>query len=174
MQKKIFAFFSAAIVTLFLAFAAVAQTQTTGTVEGTVTDPQGAVVPGVSVTLSGPNMIRPQTTTSDSDGYYRFAQVPPGRYTLEVAAAKGFNAYKTENVAVNLAKGTTVPVQLSIAGGNISVDVVGAPDIDQTTNVQGANVDGVLLEHPDVTYGPGPLYDRPDSCPFRPERCFWS
>jgi outer membrane receptor protein involved in Fe transport len=140
MQKKIFAFLSAAIVTLFLAFAAVAQTQTTGTVEGTVTDPQGAVVPGVSVTLSGPNLIRAQTTTSDTDGYYRFAQVPPGRYTLEVAAAKGFNAYKTENVAVNLAKGTTVPVQLSIAGGNISVDVVGAPDIDQTTNVQGANV----------------------------------
>jgi outer membrane receptor protein involved in Fe transport len=128
------------LVVCCLPFQSVSQTQTTGTVEGTVTDPQGAVVPGVSVTLSGPNMIRPQTTTSDSDGYYRFSSVPPGRYTLEVAAVKGFNAYKSENVEVNLAKGTTVPVQLSIAGGNISVEVVGAPDIDQTTNVQGSNV----------------------------------
>jgi len=140
MQKKFFAFVSAAVVTLFLAFAAVAQTQTTGTVEGTVTDPQGAVVPGISVTISGPNMIRPQSTTTDSDGFYRFSSVPPGRYTLDIAAAKGFNAYKTENIEVNLAKGTSVPVQLSIAGAGATVDVVGAPDIDQTTNVQGSNV----------------------------------
>jgi outer membrane receptor protein involved in Fe transport len=125
---------------LIIVSGAIGQTQTTGSVEGTVTDPQGAVVPGVSVSLSGPNMIRPQTTTSDADGFYRFSSVPPGRYTLEVAAAKGFNAYKTENVEVNLAKGTSVPVQLSVAGTGATVDVVGAPDIDQTTNVQGSNV----------------------------------
>ena len=96
MQKKIFAFVSAVAVMLCLTFAALAQTQTTGTVEGTVTDPNGAVVPGVTVTLSGPNLIRPQTATSDADGYYRFASVPPGRYSIDVASVKGFNAYKTE------------------------------------------------------------------------------
>jgi hypothetical protein len=101
MQKKFFAFVSAVIVSLFLTFAAAAQTQTTRNVEGTVTDPNGAVVPAVTITLSGPNMIRPMTTTSDADGYYRFSSVPPGRYVLDVAAAKGFNAYKNEAVEVN-------------------------------------------------------------------------
>ena len=141
MQKKFFAFVSAVIVSLFLTFAAAAQTQTTGNVEGTVTDPNGAVIPAVTLTLSGPNMIRPMTTTSDADGYYRFSQVPPGRYVLDVAAAKGFNAYKNEAVEVNLNKGTTANVQLSLAAvGGATVDVVATPQIDQTSNVQGSNV----------------------------------
>jgi len=141
MQKKFFAFVSAVIVSLFLTFAAVAQTQTTGNVEGTVTDPNGAVVPSVTITLSGPNLIRPMTTTSDADGYYRFSSVPPGRYVLDVGAAKGFNAYKNEAIEVNLNKGTTANVQLSLATGNVgTVDVVATPQIDQSSNVQGSNV----------------------------------
>jgi outer membrane receptor protein involved in Fe transport len=141
MQKKFFAFVSAVIVSLFLTFAALGQSQTTGNVEGTVTDPNGAVVPAVTLTLSGPNLIRPMTTTSDADGYYRFSSVPPGRYSLDVGAAKGFNAYKNEAVEVNLNKGTTANVQLSLATGNVgTVDVVATPQIDQTSNVQGSNV----------------------------------
>jgi len=120
---------------------AIAQTQTTGTVEGTVTDPNGAVVPAITVNLSGPNLIRSQTTTTDADGYYRFSSVPPGRYTLDVAAAKGFNAYKNETIEVNLARGTSANIQLALATGNVgTVDVVASPDIDSTTNVQGSSV----------------------------------
>ena len=139
-QTKIFAFALASIVSLLLAIGAVAQTQTTGTLEGVVTDPAGAVVPSVTVTLSGPNMLRPQTTTTDQGGYYRFSSVPPGRYTVDVAAAKGFNAYKQENVEVNLAKGSTANIMLSVAGTGATVDVVATPNIDQSTNVQGSNI----------------------------------
>src|SRR5947208_2135932 len=118
-----------------------AQTQTTGNVEGTVTDPNGAVVPNVTIKISGPNLIRPQTTTSDADGYYRFSQVPPGRYTVDVAAANGFNAYKNDTVEVNLSKGSTANIQLSLATGNVgTVDVVATPQIDQSSNVQGSNI----------------------------------
>ena len=117
-----------------------AQTTTTGTVEGTVTDPNGAVVPNASLTLSGPNLVRSQTTTSDADGSYRFASVPPGRYAIDVAAASGFNAYKQENVEVNLSRGTTANITLSLAGANANVDVVATPEIDQATNTTGTNV----------------------------------
>src|SRR5690242_9215545 len=102
--------FIVAVLSAVMAFAfagptaTLAQTTTTGTVEGVVTDPNGAVVPSAAITLSGPNLVRPQTTTSGADGAYRFASVPPGRYTLEVAAAAGFNAYKQENVEVNLSR----------------------------------------------------------------------
>ena len=133
----------AVLVLLSIGFSAqisFSQTQTTGTLEGVVTDQAGAVVPSVTVTLSGPNLIRPQTATTDENGNYRFASVPPGRYTVDVAATKGFNAYKQENVEVNLARGTTANISLQVAGTGATVDVVATPDIDQSTNVQGSNV----------------------------------
>src|SRR5688572_25298392 len=48
----------ALMVFVFTPSASFAQTTTTGTVEGTVTDPNGAVVPNASITLSGPNLVR--------------------------------------------------------------------------------------------------------------------
>ena len=117
-----------------------AQTTTTGTVEGTVTDPNGAAVPNVTLTLSGPNLVRAQTTTADADGTYRFASVPPGRYSLEVAAASGFNPYKQENVEVNLSRATTANIVLAVAGTSASVDIVATPEIDHATNTTGSNV----------------------------------
>jgi hypothetical protein len=117
-----------------------AQTTTTGTVEGTVSDPNGAAVPNVTVTLSGPNLVRSQTTTTDADGSYRFASVPPGRYVIDIAAASGFNAYKQESVEVNLSRSTSVNAVLALAGTAASVDVVANPEVDQSTNVTGSNI----------------------------------
>jgi hypothetical protein len=129
-----------AAVTFVFVTASMAQTSTTGTVEGTVADANGAVVPNATVTLSGPNLIRPLTTTADSSGNYRFLQVPPGRYTIETAAASGFAAFKQENVEVNLTRSTTVAIALRAAGSTVNVDVVATPEIDQTTNTTGASV----------------------------------
>lgn len=139
-QFKVFALAIVAVFTFFVT-ASVAQTVTTGTVDGTITDSNGAVVPNASVTLGGPNLIRSQTTTSNADGAFRFASVPPGRYTLDVAAVSGFAAAKRENVEVNLSRGTTVNITLTAAGssGNV-VDVVASPEIDQATNVTGSNI----------------------------------
>jgi outer membrane receptor protein involved in Fe transport len=137
---KLFVLAVFAVVSFVFVTASMAQSSTTGTVEGTISDPNGAVVPNATVTLSGPNLIRPLTTTSDSNGSYRFSQVPPGRYTLETAAASGFAAFKQDNVEVNLTKSTSVNISVRAAGSNVSVDVVATPEIDQTTNVQGSNV----------------------------------
>ncbi|MEP6849422.1 MAG: TonB-dependent receptor [Acidobacteriota bacterium] len=129
-----------ALVSLFIVTASMAQSSTTGSVEGVIADANGAVVPNATVTLSGPNLIRPLTTTSDSSGNYRFLQVPPGRYTVETAATSGFATYKQDNIEVNLSKTTSVSVTLRAAGSNINVDVVATPEIDQTTNVTGTNI----------------------------------
>ena len=137
---KLFVLAVFAAVTFVFVTASMAQTSTTGTVEGTVADPNGAIVPNATVTLSGPNLIRPLTTTSDANGTYRFLQVPPGRYTVETTATSGFAAFKTENVEVNLTKTTTVPITLKAAGLGAQVDVVATPEIDQNSNVTGSNV----------------------------------
>src|SRR3982751_3475126 len=142
-MKKNLKFFAVAIFavfSLFFATAVMAQTNTTGTVEGVVTDPNGAVVPNAAITLSGPNLIRPQTTTAGADGTYRFASVPPGRYTLEVAATSGFNVFKQENIEVNLTRATTANMTLSVGTAGVQVDVVATPEIDQATNTTGSNI----------------------------------
>ena len=53
----------------------------TGTIQGRVTDAQGAVLPGVTVTATSPSALGAQTTVSSETGNYRFPAIPPGTYT---------------------------------------------------------------------------------------------
>ncbi|MEO6333958.1 MAG: TonB-dependent receptor, partial [Pyrinomonadaceae bacterium] len=137
---KFFALAVFAVFSLFFVTATIAQTSTTGNVEGSVVDANGAAVPNATITLSGPNLIRAQTTTSDSNGNYRFASVPPGRYMVEIASTGGFGAYKQENIEVNLSRSTSVNITLGAAGVGGVVDVVASAEIDQSTNVTGSNI----------------------------------
>jgi outer membrane receptor protein involved in Fe transport len=139
-QFKVFAFAVFAVVSLFFVTASMAQTSTTGSVEGVITDPNGAVVPNITVTLTGPNLIRAQTATTDNNGTYRFNAVPPGRYSVETAATAGFAGRRQENVEVNLSRTTTVNLSLTAAGVGAEVDVTATPDIDQTNNTTGTNI----------------------------------
>ena len=54
----------------------------TGTIQGRVTDAQGAVLPGVTVTATSPSMPGVQTAVSSDTGNYRFPALPPGTYGL--------------------------------------------------------------------------------------------
>ncbi len=65
--------------------------ETTGTIEGTIKDPSGAVVPGVSVTVTGTGYSR--TVTTDDAGFFRIQQVPPGIYTVTTAASFGLRRF---------------------------------------------------------------------------------
>ena len=60
---------------------------TTGTVQGTVTDPTGAVVPSGTVTLRSLETNASRQFNSGTDGIYYFSAVPPGRYELSVEAS---------------------------------------------------------------------------------------
>ena len=114
----------AAMSALIMCFslAAIAQ-ETTGSVEGTLTDAAGAVVPGVEVTVTSTTGVGfKRTTTSDSSGFFRVQQIPPGNYTVSTAAASGFAA-STSRVTVTLGNSTPVSIKLTAGGQTIEVDV---------------------------------------------------
>src|SRR5262245_50127299 len=96
-----------------------AQTQT-GTVEGKVVDQQGAVLPGVTLTLNGPQ--GSQTTVSDAEGNYRFVGVQPATYSMK-AELTGFIVQEVESIAVGMARTSTVDVTLRLAAVAENVEV---------------------------------------------------
>jgi outer membrane receptor protein involved in Fe transport len=132
---------AASVMLLLLAPGVFGQTATTGTIEGLVTDSAGAVVPGATVKVSSPNLIRAQTATSDSQGRYRFANLPPGKYTVTVESVSGFAKFEQADVEVNLSKTSTLDVRMRPQGTSATVEVTaGAAGVDLSNNTTGTNV----------------------------------
>ena len=99
-MRKLFAL-SAAI--LLLTISSFSQSQsTTGNIEGRIVDPNGAVVPGVSITATNVDNGSSKTVTSDADGNYIFVLLQPGNYKVEVKSASGFAGATYNNVAVTV------------------------------------------------------------------------
>lgn len=88
-----------------------AQTMTTGSVQGTVTNPKNAIVPNASVTLRDNAKGTLQTTTTNLSGTYQFGLLDPGSYTITVTAT-GFQP-STKVVTVPLGQPVRVDFQLS-------------------------------------------------------------
>jgi hypothetical protein len=80
-----------AAVALLSQFTALAQTHR-GSVRGTVTDPNGAVVVGAAVKVTNRETNESRTAKSDDEGNFAVSALPPGSYVIETAAA-GFNTY---------------------------------------------------------------------------------
>jgi len=142
MMRKVLMFVFAMCLALF-AVGAMAQTATTGAIEGTVLDPQGRAVPNATVTVTGSNLISAQTATTDDQGRYRVANLPPGRYDVTVAAVGGFAETKRDTqVEVNISSTSTGDVTVAIAGqtANVTITSTAGAGIDVTSNTSGTHV----------------------------------
>lgn len=126
----------APLIVLLLASSAAAQT-TTSTIEGTVTDATGAVVPGATITVTGTTLAAERTATTGGNGFYRVTALPAGNYTA-VIKAPGF-AQGTVTIELTLNRVATVDVTLQIVGVEAVVDVR-SPVIDATTAATGATI----------------------------------
>ena len=114
-----------------LASSALGQRGTNGSVEGTITDPQGAAVPGAALTLLNSDTGLKLEATSDENGLFHFPVVPVGSYRL-IAEHSGFAKYAA-NVTVDVGAAINVPVQLTIGTQASSVSVTSeAPVIEAT------------------------------------------
>jgi hypothetical protein len=135
---------SAALLALVLAVAGVAAAQeTTGTVSGRILDAQGLAVPGVTVTLTGPQGAR--TFVTDADGNFSAPFLTPGIYAVR-AELQGFKVAETKNVNVSLGQTTTVSLRMEVGGLTETVEVTGAASVvDTRSTTTGAVLSSEML-----------------------------
>jgi len=107
--------------------ASVTLTATTpGSLSGTVTDPQGNLIAGASVTFVPANGGQTLTATTDANGRYTVSNAPPGTYTGSAADQPGFGPSKTQTVTVTSGGATTANFVLLAGAGSITGRVLSA------------------------------------------------
>jgi len=135
-----FGMFAVCLFSMLLLIANVFAQETTGGLQGTVKDPSGAVVSNANVELTGVAQLGKKNLTTDSSGYYRFANLAPGSYTVTVKAS-GFSELKREGIAIEIGHLPTLDLTLSVGAAGTVVEVTGeAPMVDVTTNTNQTNV----------------------------------
>jgi Carboxypeptidase regulatory-like domain len=114
--------------------------ETTGGLQGTVNDPSGAVVSHAEVVLVGTSLVGTKAAATDSAGYYHFANLPPGNYTLTVTA-RGFKSVKRAGITIEVGHLPTLNLTLEVGASETVVEVSGAaPVIDVTTTRTMTNI----------------------------------
>ena len=109
-----------------------------GTILGTVTDPQGAVIPGAKVTVHNVNTGLERTTQTSDDGSYSVPELPIGTYNV-TATQTGFQTAVISNVAVDVAAEKRVDFVFRAGQVSEKVEVSGEalPQVETTTDTLG-------------------------------------
>ena len=108
-----------AVAALAAATPAIAQEQR-ASIEGTIRDSSGGVLPGVTVEARSPSLAGVETTVSDSAGTYRFPALRPGRYEV-TATLQGFQPAKQSDVRLEL--GQILKIDLAMGVGALAETV---------------------------------------------------
>ncbi len=117
----LFTFLLALAVCMLASTATFAQSFTTGEITGTVTDPTGAVLPNVTVTLKSVEKGNTQTGTTNSQGAYRFSLLSPGNYTISAEAPSFKTTSVSQQVSVGAVAITNIKMELGSTGVTVEV-----------------------------------------------------
>ena len=109
-------------------------------INGTISDVQKGVLPGVTVTVTNEDTGLVREAVTDAEGRYVIPQLLPGPYTIK-AELSGFQPMTRNNMVVRVGEELTVPLTLSVAGLTESLIVTGeAPLVESTSNRIGTNI----------------------------------
>ena len=119
----------------------------TGSIEGIARDQTGAVVPGITVTLSSPALIRgSEVRTTAADGSYHFVALPPGTYSLTFER-QGFQKVQHEGIVLRASQTVTLNEQMTVASVAQEVTVTDANvNVDVRTTEVGSTVGETVIE----------------------------
>lgn len=135
------------LLALSLAGAVVAQDASLGSLRGYVTDDTGAALPGVTVTAASNVLIGgTRTAVTDSTGYYRLINLPPGDYSLTAELAS-FATYRREAILVRAGATFSVDMQMQLSSVQETITVTAETpmlEIAKPSNV--LNIDGEFMK----------------------------
>jgi Carboxypeptidase regulatory-like domain len=124
-----------------LAVPAQAQVAQTGNIVGRVMDPNGGVLPGVTVELASPSLLRHEMAATDAKGAYRFIQLPVGLYSLTFSL-QGFSTTVRQQIPVSADKTLTLDVTMQLATVAETITVSGAaPVVDVKSATSSVHID---------------------------------
>jgi hypothetical protein len=118
----------------------------TGTINGTITDTDGASIPAAQITLEDSTNKAVRNALTDSGGSFTFSAVEPGKYLVRIAA-HGFSSWKVENVEVHDGEVLTLtPVELGVESLSATVDAITMEDLaeQQITAEEHQRILGIL------------------------------
>ena len=133
MQGYIFLYLG--LIALFAAPPAALAQFTTGDIAGTVSDGTGAVLPGVTITLSGSRIQADQTFVTGGTGSYRFPTLPPGPYDV-VYALDGFATLTRQEIVVSVGSTVNLNVTLQLSDVAETVTVIGETPVVDTRSTK--------------------------------------
>jgi hypothetical protein len=134
MSKYAFRRGFAAALLLLMTFVMAGAQEFRGSLTGTVTDPNGAALPGATVEIRNVETNVANTATTNDDGNYSFPLLNPGKYTLTVTA-QGFSNATRENIEIRVADKLTLDVPLSVTGVGETVTTVASAPVLETGSV---------------------------------------
>lgn len=115
------------------------QAQTTGSLSGVVTDPQGALIAGANVTLKNNDTGIERTGTTNDKGVFNFTQLQPGAYSV-VVETQGFKRAVAPSVAVEVSVEAQITMTLEIGAPSETVTVTSAQEVINTSSPSLTNV----------------------------------
>ena len=122
-MKSVFKALSGLLIALVLVTAVSAQSQaTTGLIQGTVVDPNGAVVQGATITVKNKGTGLERSTTSNSDGFFSLPLLPLGIYQV-TTEAKSFSKSVLEGLEVNVGQTTSLKIEMKVGGATETVNI---------------------------------------------------
>jgi hypothetical protein len=119
------------VVCLLFGLPALAQTAGTGAITGTVTDPQGATVPSVEVTVTNEATGEKRNGVSQDNGDYAFSQLLPGAYRIEFFKS-GFKRAIKSGLRVNVTETSRLDIQLEVGEMTQTVSVTTQTELLQS------------------------------------------
>jgi hypothetical protein len=141
---------SLVVLSLFAPISAFAQTGD-ASLRGYVKDAQGGVLPGVTVTAAGPTLLAPVVAVTDSSGYYRLNNLPPGTFTVS-SELTGFSTYKREGILMRAGSTFSLDIEMQVGSLSETVTVSGeSPMIETQKPTSVLTIQGELLRAAPVT-----------------------
>src|SRR5882762_5396161 len=110
-----------------------AQTAATGALKGTVTDPSGSVVPGVTMKVTSNETGQTRTAITQSNGTYLVPLLPLGEYRLETSA-KGFKTVTFQSIPIHVTETALLDIHLQVGAITETVTVNDVPELVQTNS----------------------------------------